>query len=596
MAWCGIATYAPGIGMIGHASMGIKSPCGVGAWTAGGLLHFFPTNCDCGALPGAVTFASGGELFKRAKDSPEHPLVKGPAFGKTRAVAAGAGDWPAYRADALHRGSSAVPVSAKGALAWTWRPEKPFAFSKHYSQHGFDFDERPVPPVIAAGRVFAAGSDGVVRAHGLKDGQPLWSATRCGPILGSPAFLDGLLFVPSLDGNVYALDAATGGLAWQRRLAPIDRRIHLFGKLAATWPVLSLVAREGRVYAVAGYLRGNGAKAFCLDAPTGEIVWQHWSEPEVVAKGDVPLDSHGFGGQIALIKGNLWAAGLQSVPMVLDAKTGEPRIPEADEKMEWFFRKGNDAVAHHLTSLGQDIVNLDDRAILIGGGMLFENHNVRDAKNSRANFKLFPIDGEGRMLLDVARLSSRVLDTARLAPAYDDTGLVFVARYEKEGGDRKVQVGTAGLNFWDKSAFIERGLKLQKQPAVVMPEGGKGQPKVEARDIFDVLPYAEGVWSKPEVMANAVALAANAVVSAEATGWDAPKQSWDKERMTARAALMTVEGWQLAARDRKDGAVLWSVPLPDEPLFNGLAVAPDGTVVVTLRDGSLVCVAKTGRE
>ncbi len=588
MAWCGIATYAPGIGMIGHASMGMKSPCGVGAWTAGGLLHFFPTVCDCGAIPGAVTFAGGGALFDRAKNAPEHPLGKGPAFGEPRAVAAHANDWAAYRSDALHRGSSAASLPARGAVAWTWRPEKPFAFSKHYSQHGFNFDERPVSPLIAGGRVFSAGSDGVVRAHQLADGGLLWTSAHGGPVFGSPAFLDGLLLVPSLDGHVYALDAATGGLAWQRRLAPLDRRIHVFGKLAATWPVLSLIAREGRVYAVAGYFRGNGAKAFCLDAPTGEIVWQRWCEPEVLAKGDVPLDSHGFGGQIALVQGNLWAAGLQSVPMVLDSKTGEPRLPDVDDKMQWFFRKGNDAVGAHLTSLGQDIVNLDDRAVLIGGGMLFENHNVRDAKNSRANFKLFPLDGKGGMLLDVARLSSRVLDTARLAPAYDDKGLVFVARYEKEGGDRKVQVGTAGLNFWDKDAFLDRGLKLQKQPAVVMPEGGKGAPKVEARDIFDPLPYAEGVWSKPEVLANAVALAANAVVSAEATKWSAPKGSWDKELLLARAPLMTVEGWQLAARDRKDGGVLWAVPLPEEPVFNGLAIAPDGTVVVALRDGSLV--------
>jgi hypothetical protein len=35
---------------------------------------------------------------------------------------------------------------------------------------------------------------------------------------------------------------------------------------------------------------------------------------------------------------------------------------------------------------------------------------------------------------------------------------------------------------------------------------------------------------------------------------------------------------------------MWSVPLPSEPLFNGLAIAADGTVIVTLRDGSVMGV------
>jgi PQQ-like domain len=364
----------------------------------------------------------------------------------------------------------------------------------------------------------------------------------------------------------------------------------VYGKLISTWPVLSLVTRGNRVYAVAGYFQSNGSKAFALDAATGDIVWQRWFAPRTTVKGEVPLDAYGFGGQITLVKDKLWAAGLQSVPMVLTAATGEPAIASADEKMKWFFQKGYDAVGRHLESLGQEIVNLDDRAVLIGGSMLFENHNMRDAKNSRANFKLMLADDEGRMVLDVARLSTPVLETARLAPAHDDTGLCFVARYEKATGDRKVQIGTAGLNFWDKAAFFERSLKLQQKPAVTLPAGGRGPGKVEARDLFENLPYQEGVWSKPEVLANAVALAADAAVVAEAKTWSAPKQTWDKELLSARASLFTVNGWQLTAYDRKDGRALWSVPLPSEPLFNGLAIAGDGTVIVTLRDGSVVAV------
>ena len=50
------------------------------------------------------------------------------------------------------------------------------------------------------------------------------------------------------------------------------------------------------------------------------------------------------------------------------------------------------------------------------------------------------------------------------------------------------------------------------------------------------------------------------------------------------------EGWQIAAYDRATGKALWTHDLPEEPLLNGLAIAADGSVLVTLRDGGIVCV------
>jgi outer membrane protein assembly factor BamB len=49
--------------------------------------------------------------------------------------------------------------------------------------------------------------------------------------------------------------------------------------------------------------------------------------------------------------------------------------------------------------------------------------------------------------------------------------------------------------------------------------------------------------------------------------------------------------WNLVAR-RPGGPELWSLPLPDEPVRWGLAVAADGRVVVTLRSGQVLCCGK----
>jgi outer membrane protein assembly factor BamB len=51
-----------------------------------------------------------------------------------------------------------------------------------------------------------------------------------------------------------------------------------------------------------------------------------------------------------------------------------------------------------------------------------------------------------------------------------------------------------------------------------------------------------------------------------------------------------VEGWDLKALDRKNGEELWTLPMPAEPLDSGIAIARDGTILVTLRDGTVMAV------
>jgi hypothetical protein len=68
--------------------------------------------------------------------------------------------------------------------------------------------------------------------------------------------------------------------------------------------------------------------------------------------------------------------------------------------------------------------------------------------------------------------------------------------------------------------------------------------------------------------------------------------------LTANAALLL---WNapnreatsaLTAYDRSTGREMWKVDLPSIPLRRGMAVAADGSVVITLRDGGLLCVGQ----
>lgn len=79
-------------------------------------------------------------------------------------------------------------------------------------------------PAVADGRVYAAGTDGV-GAWDLQTGKQVWrhedkkdkDGKRLG-IAGSPGVGDGLVVVGGLEGDVLALDAATGEMKWKARV------------------------------------------------------------------------------------------------------------------------------------------------------------------------------------------------------------------------------------------------------------------------------------------------------------------------------------------------------------------------------------------
>jgi outer membrane protein assembly factor BamB len=79
-------------------------------------------------------------------------------------------------------------------------------------------------PAVADGRVYAAGTDGV-GAWELQTGKQVWyhedkkdkDGNRLG-LGGSPGVGDGLVVVGGLEGDVLALDAATGDVKWQAKV------------------------------------------------------------------------------------------------------------------------------------------------------------------------------------------------------------------------------------------------------------------------------------------------------------------------------------------------------------------------------------------
>ncbi len=135
-------------------------------------------------------------------------------------------------------------------------------------------------PTIADGRMFVLTLDNQLQALAVDDGHRLWSYQARAPetgVLGlpAPAYADGLVVAGFGAGDLVALRAATGLVAWSDSLAATRGRNSLVDLSAVRGlPVVT----EGRVYA--GSL---GGLTVSLDLRTGRRLWER-----EIATGDTP--------------------------------------------------------------------------------------------------------------------------------------------------------------------------------------------------------------------------------------------------------------------------------------------------------------------
>src|SRR5947208_11210331 len=69
-------------------------------------------------------------------------------------------------------------------------------------------------PAVVNGVVYIGSDDGNMYALDAKTGTSLWSSPTGSPIGSSPAVVNGVVYIGSDDDNMYALDAKTGASLW----------------------------------------------------------------------------------------------------------------------------------------------------------------------------------------------------------------------------------------------------------------------------------------------------------------------------------------------------------------------------------------------
>ncbi|NOZ20881.1 MAG: PQQ-binding-like beta-propeller repeat protein [Planctomycetes bacterium] len=188
-----------------------------------------------------------------------------------------AADWPTYKSDPGRSGVTAEELAFPLTKRWTYQPNQaplPAWPQPGKELHRMDFDYS-FQPVAADGIVyFGSSADDTVRALNAETGELVWRFTTDGPIRFAPTIAKARAYVASDDGHLYCLDAKTGKLLWEKRLAPGDDRIIGNGRMISRWPCRTgALVVEDIVYCTAGMWPTEGAYVYALDAKTGEERW-----------------------------------------------------------------------------------------------------------------------------------------------------------------------------------------------------------------------------------------------------------------------------------------------------------------------------------
>jgi len=168
-----------------------------------------------------------------------------------------AADWPAFQGGPAHLG---VAPSLAPPLNVAWQAETKTAI---YSS-----------PVISGGMVYTAGENGEVSAFKL-NGEPAWKTRIKGKIYAStPCVAEGMVYIGSVagngskTGNLWALSSSNGSVAWSFSPERVGgRSTDIFSSPLVAGSLVIFGCDDRFVYA--------------LDRATGQLAWKFQTEDMV---------------------------------------------------------------------------------------------------------------------------------------------------------------------------------------------------------------------------------------------------------------------------------------------------------------------------
>lgn len=180
-------------------------------------------------------------------------------------------------------------------------------------------------PTVVNGIVYVGSDDGKLFAINSVTGQQEWTFVTRGQINSRPTVVNGVVYVGSADSNLYAIDAMTGREKW-------------------AFPTGSGVSASPMVVDGTVYISSGSGKLFAIDTTTGQQKW-------------VFMAGGPFWGSLIVANGVVYAGSTDHSLYAIDAATGQKK---------WAFTIGNSiavspAIANGVVYVG----SLDSRLYAI---------------------------------------------------------------------------------------------------------------------------------------------------------------------------------------------------------------------------------------
>jgi len=178
-----------------------------------------------------------------------------------------ADDWPQFHHDSALSGYTESDGPDTNHLAWSVATGEVIHSS----------------PAIADGILYIATLNGNIYARNAYNGAEVWTHDYGASIYSSPAVDEGRVYFLSLNGTVYAANAATGAMIWSNNIG------------SGPWNWSSPAVHDGNVF-----IASSNGLVFSLDGASGAVNWitPIGGEPNsmiAVANGKVYSGTHNMG-------------------------------------------------------------------------------------------------------------------------------------------------------------------------------------------------------------------------------------------------------------------------------------------------------------